>query len=57
MNRSPLSLTLVAALLLATAACAPKVEPASRLSTGSAAPCAFSPDTCADLHSARASIW
>ncbi len=52
----PATLTLLAALILATAACAPTTGPATRLSTSNAA-CAFTPDTCAALHSVRASVW
>jgi hypothetical protein len=52
-----MSMTLLAALLLATAACAPAADTASRQSTGNSAPCTFAPATCADLHSVRASTW
>jgi hypothetical protein len=55
MKTSPATLTLLAALLLATAACAPKVDTASRLSTINTT-CAFTPDACADLHSVDASV-
>jgi hypothetical protein len=47
----------LAALLAATSACAPKPAETTRLSTQGETGCAFSPDTCADLHKTRASIW
>lgn len=48
---------LFATLLAATSACAPKPAETTRLSTQNQTGCAFSPDTCADLHKTRASTW
>jgi hypothetical protein len=56
MTRLPLALTLLAALVLGTAACTPMADPATRLSTGNGE-CRFQPDTCTDLHRVRASTW
>jgi len=52
----PATLTLLAALIMATAACAPMTDPATRLSTSNDSGCRFTPDTCADLHSVDASV-
>jgi hypothetical protein len=53
----PVTLTLLAAMIMATAACAPMTDTATRLSTSNDSGCRFTPDTCADLHKTRASIW
>lgn len=53
----PVTLALLAALILGTAACSPMTDPATRLSTGNDSPCRFTADACADLHKVRASTW
>jgi hypothetical protein len=57
MTPAPVPTSLLAALLLAAAACAPVPEAGTRLSTQGEPVCLFSDRSCEDLHRLRPPAW